>query len=96
MKTLTTLALSLTLLACTQTAENPKAIADKYWQLLQSGNTSEAEKLISIASQGDFSAHTNRIGTISQLENGEARTLISTTITTINSTNNHSYYNFAW
>lgn len=91
MKTLITLALSLTLLACTQSAGNPKAIADKYWQFLQSGNTAEAEKLISIASQGDFSAHTDRIGTISQLENGEARALVSTTITTINSTNNRSY-----
>ena len=91
MKILTTLALSLALVACTQPAENPKVIADKYWQLLQSGNSAEAEKLVSIASRRDFSAHTDRIDTISQLKNGETRTLVSTTITTTNSTNNFSH-----
>lgn len=91
MKLLITLALSLTLLACTQPADNPKAIADKYWQLLRSGNTAEAEKLVSIASQADFSTHSDRISTISQFENGAARALVSTTITTSNATTNRSY-----
>lgn len=91
MKILITLALSLTLLACTQPAENPKTIADKYWQLLQSGNTIEAEKLVSVDSRRYLSSHTDRIDSISQLENGEARTLVSTTITTTNPGNNFSH-----
>lgn len=91
MKILITIALSFTLFACTQPAEDPKTIANMYWQLLQSGNITEAEKLVSAASRGDFSAHSDRIATISQLESGEARTLISTTITTTNPTNNFTH-----
>lgn len=91
MKILITIALSFTLFACTQPAEDPKTIANMYWQLLQSGNITEAEKLVSVASRRNFSAHSDRIATISQLENGEARTLVSTTITTTNPTNNFTH-----
>ena len=91
MKLIIALALSFTLFACTQPAESPKTIADKYWQLLQSGNTDEAEKLVSIASRRDLPEHRKHINTISQLENGEAKTVVSTTITTTDPANNFSH-----
>ena len=45
---------SFILAACTLTAEDPKTVADKYWQYLQTGNTTEAEKLISLNSSRAF------------------------------------------
>ena len=82
---------STVLTACTQTIQDPKVIADKYWQHIQSGNLSEAEKLISSDSQQAFSQHSKRISTATQLNNGEATTIISTTITTINPDNKYTY-----
>ena len=81
----------LLLTACTQPAEDPKSIADKYWQHLQSGNTTEAEKLISINSRLAFTKHNNRIASITQLNNSQATTIVSTTITTINPKTNFSH-----
>lgn len=80
----------LTLVACTQPSEDPKSVADKYWLLMQSGNTTEAEKLISINSRRVFSKHKNRISSISQLSNSNATTIVTTTVTTINPVNNYS------
>lgn len=91
MKKLITITLSLTLLACMQPAENPNVIADKYWQLLQSGNTVEAEKLVSTNSKQNITEHSDRIENISQLDNGETRTIVSTTIKTINPVSNASH-----
>jgi len=82
---------SLFLMACTKPAEDPKSIADKYWQHLQSGNTTEAEKLISTNSKRAFTDHNNRVASIAQLNNSDAKTIISTTITTINPETQLSY-----
>jgi flagellar biosynthesis/type III secretory pathway protein FliH len=82
--TLILLLLSFSLFACKQPAEDPKSVADKYWQYLQQGNVSEAEKLVSTNTRHIFSEHSNRVDSAAQLENGEAKTFVSTTITTIN------------
>ena len=82
---------ALLLSACTQPAEDPKSIADRYWSHLQTGNTAEAEKLISTSSRRAFTEHNNRIASITQLNNSEAKTIVSTTITTINPKTHFSY-----
>ena len=82
---------SFTLLACSQPAEDPKTVADKYWLHLQTGNISEAEKLVSTNSRRFFSEHSSRINSSSQLENSKAKTFVSTTVTTINPDNNYSH-----
>jgi len=83
--------ISFTLMACIPQAEDPKTVADKYWQYVQSGNISEAEKLISTNSQQALTEHSSRIGTNAQLKNGAAKTIVTTTITTINPDNNLSH-----
>ncbi len=70
--------------ACNQPAEDPKAVADKYWLNMQAGNITEAEKLVTTNSRHALSAQADRMPSIAQLDNGEARTIVSTTITTIN------------
>jgi len=82
------LLLSFTLFACTQPAEDPKAIADKYWQHIQTGNINEAEKLISKNSQQALQTHRNRLDENTKINNGKATTIVTTTITTIDSDNN--------
>lgn len=82
------LLLSLTLIACTQPAENPKTIADKYWQYMQTGNISEAEKLASHNSQHLLQKHSDRLDANTQINSGEATTIVNTTITTIDADNN--------
>ncbi len=77
-------ALSAGMAACTQPVEEPKSVAQKYWQLLQAGNTQEAEKLITANSQLAFKEHSARILSNTQFDPGETRTIVSTTITTIN------------
>jgi len=83
--------LGLFLTACTQPASDPKSIANQYWQHLQSGNTLAAEKLISIGSHRTLFEHSDRMASISQLNNGEAKTIVSTTITTITPNTNFTY-----
>lgn len=70
--------------ACNQPADDPKAVADKYWLNMQAGNITEAEKLVTTNSRHALSAQADRMPSIAQLDNGEARTIVSTTITTIN------------
>lgn len=82
--------LCFTVIACNQSAEDPKTVADKYWQLLQAGNTAEAEKLVSTNSKRNFANHTNRIGTMDTLENAEARATVSTSITRTDPNTNYS------
>jgi len=86
-----TLLIALLLTACTQPAEDPKTIADKYWHYLQTGNTIEAEKLVSINSRRAYSDHTSRISNISELKNGDAKTIVSTTITSIDPNTNYTH-----
>lgn len=82
------IASALSLSACTQPAEDPKTIADQYWQHIQSGNTVEAEKLISVNSQQAYNENNHRKTAIEQFSNSDAITIVNTTITTINPHNN--------
>lgn len=75
---------TLTLAACTPTADDPKTVADKYWNHLQSGNLEEARKLALPGNQQALQLHSNHIISNSQFHNEEAKTIVSTTITTIN------------
>jgi flagellar biosynthesis/type III secretory pathway protein FliH len=80
---------ALTLSACNQPADDPRTVADKYWLNMQAGNISEAEKLVSLNSRQALPAQADRMASIAQLDNGKARTIVSTTITTINPDTNH-------
>lgn len=80
---LTLLLISFTLTACVPTTESPKKIADKYWQFIQTGNTTEAEKLVSANSLQNNSDNHHKIN-IEQFSNDEAITIVTTIITTIN------------
>lgn len=82
------LLLSFILPACSQPAEDPKSVAEKYWNLLQHGKITEAEKMLSSNSR-QIAPHSKRINSNTILSNGEATTVISTTITT---TNPHTHY----
>ncbi len=82
---------SITLASCTQPAEDPKAVADQYWQYMKNGNHVEAEKLISINSRQAFEQHKNRINTIDQLSTNEATTIVSTSISTTNPSTNYTH-----
>lgn len=90
MKKMLLLLSSITLIACTQPADDPKTVADKYWQLLNEGKTLEAEKLVSINSRRDFSQHINRVTKDTPIESGDSKTIVSTTITTTNPQTNYS------
>jgi len=73
---------ALALSACNQQAEDPKTVADKYWQNMQTGNIAEAEKLVTTDSRNALPAQTERMTSIATVDNGEARTIVTTTITT--------------
>ena len=81
---------SVTLFACTLPVDDPKTVADHYWQHLQNGNTVEAEKLISLNSRYAFSESKDHLPEITQLTNSDAITTVKTTLTTINPDNNRS------
>ena len=89
-KPLTTLPLILTLLAslalvaCSQPADDPEAVAKKYWLYLQNGNIKEAEKLITIDSRQAFTGHMNRVTPRTRINTSAARTTVDTTITSTN------------
>jgi uncharacterized protein (UPF0210 family) len=90
-KFLILLIISATLAACNQSVADPKTVADKYWQYLQTGNMIEAEKLLSTNSLSIFSEHTSRISSHTKLENSEAKTLVNTTITSLNPETGYSF-----
>ena len=79
---------AIALSGCMQPADNPKTIADRYWQFIQAGNTVEAEKLISVNSRRVYSENNHRSAAIEQFSNDEVVTIISTSITTISPHNN--------
>lgn len=85
------LLLSLTLLACNQPAQDPKTVADRYWQYIQAGNLIEAEKLVTTGSLNTLQEHRRRMETITQLNNSEAVTIVNTSITTINPNSNYRH-----
>jgi hypothetical protein len=89
--TLLVLSISLTLSACNLSSDDPKTVADKYWQYLQSGNISEAQKLTATRNQQALLQHSNHITANSQLQNEEAKTIVSTTITTLNPGTNYTH-----
>lgn len=82
--------LSFSLVACTQPADDPKIVADRYWQHMQTGNVNEAKKLVSTNSQRTLQDHTSRINPNTQISNGTASTIVNTTITTVDP--NSSYH----
>ncbi len=88
---LSTLLLSFTLFACSQPAQDPKAVAEQYWQYLQTGNIQEAEKLISVNSRQAFAGHRDRISPYTQINNSETKATVTTSITTTNPDNNFSH-----
>ena len=64
-------ALITLLSACGQAAEDPRSVADRYWQNLQTGNDIEAEKLISINSRQAFATHSEAIDSNTQIYNDD-------------------------
>ena len=82
---------SLLLSACTQAAEDPKAVADKYWQYMQSGKLNEAEKLVSADSLHALPEHSKRLDANTSVSPDKATTIVTTTITTIDPDNNYRH-----
>ena len=80
-----------TLLACSLQPEDPKTVADRYWQYLQNGNTVEAERLVSINSRYTFSENNELSPSITQLSSGEAITTVRTTVTTVEPESKETY-----
>lgn len=91
LNTLLLLSIILTLSACNLSPDDPKTVADKYWRYLQSGNISEAEKLTAPHNQQTILQHSNHVTANSQLQNEEAKTIVSTTITTLNPDTNYTH-----
>jgi hypothetical protein len=86
--------ISFILFACSQPAQDPKTVADRYWQNLQVGNTVEAEKLVSLNSRYTFSESKDRTAAITKVSNSDAVTTVNTTITMIgpdNKTHSQSF-----
>lgn len=83
------LVLGFSLTACMQPADDPNTVAEKYWLHMQTGNVSEAEKLVSTNSRHNLSEQIRLMESIEQVENGEASTTVTTTITTISPDTNY-------
>ena len=88
---LLTVLLSVSLFACNQAAEDPKSVADKFWQHMQTGNTIEAKKLVSTNSHAAFTKLKDKIATIQQLKNNDAITIVNTTITSAEPDNSYTH-----
>lgn len=73
----------LALFACSQSVQDPKSVADRYWQNLQVGNTVEAEKMVSLNSRYTFSDIKDSMPAITQVTNGDAETIVKTTVISI-------------
>jgi hypothetical protein len=82
---------ALALSACNQQADDPKAVADKYWLNMQAGNLAEAEKLVTTDSRPVLSAQAKRMSSITSVDNGEAKTIVTTTITTTKPDSDYRY-----
>ena len=76
--------LSITLSACLPINDDPKTVADKYWQSIQAGNLKQAEKHVSVIDQQRLVQHSNHITADSLLQNKQAQTIVNTTIITTN------------
>ncbi len=91
--------LSFILVACTQPTENPKTVADKYWQYIQAGNIKEAKKLTTENNRNIVQKHINRINKNTKINTDAATAIVNTNITTTESiktnsaaTNSSSHY----
>jgi hypothetical protein len=91
LRPLLSLLLILSLVACTQPADDPKIVADRYWQHIQTGNVDEAKKLVSTNSQRALQDHTSRINPNTQISNGATTTIVNTTITTVDPNSNYHH-----
>lgn len=85
------LLLCFSLVSCMQPADDPKTVADRYWQHIQTGNVNEAKKLVSTNSQGTLQDHTSRINSNTQISNGATTTIVNTTITTVDPNSNYHH-----
>jgi len=74
------LTVSLLITACTKPADNPQQVAEKYWRLIQSGNTKAAELLVSKQSRQTFSHDIKSIKPVKNFVLKGSRTTISTII----------------
>jgi ElaB/YqjD/DUF883 family membrane-anchored ribosome-binding protein len=90
-RTIAIFALVTAVTGCLQKSDDPKAIADHYWQLLKEGKYTQAEKYLTRDSRHRISDDAKLIDSIGKLENGEARTIVTTTITRINPKTRYSY-----
>ncbi len=82
---------SLLLTGCNQPVDNPKTVADKYWQHIQAGNLVEAEKLATANSQTALQQHQQRLSANTSLSNDNATTTVTTTITTVDPSTNYQH-----
>lgn len=82
---------AFTLTACMHSADDPRTVADTYWSHLQNGNIEEAKKLAANSDEQVILQHSNHIIAGSQVETETARTIVSTTITTVNPTTNYTH-----
>ena len=94
MKSITVLFTVLFVAACSQPAQNPKAITQQYWQAIIDGDTETAAALVSNESQPAFDDHLAEINAqhpnISQVALDDQQTHV---ITTINPDDNKPYQN---
>lgn len=89
--TVITIISALLISACNQTAQDPKTVADSFWHHLQTGNMLEAEKQVSSNSHHVFMENKMQLASIDKVDNTDAVTTVSTTITQIDPTTNISY-----
>jgi hypothetical protein len=64
-------------------AEDPKAVADKYWQYLRNGNSVEAERLVSADSHDTFSSTHELPSSIEQLNTSDTIAIVKSKVTTV-------------
>ncbi len=71
---------SLLITACTKPAENPQQVAEKYWQLIQSGNTKAAKLLVSSQSRPTFDADMKQLKPVKSFILKGSRTSVTTVL----------------
>lgn len=79
--TLYLLAAASLITACSKPAEDPQQVATQYWQLIQSGNTAAAEKLVSRDSLDAFQESLQPLQPGQQFMVGQSQTTVETQLT---------------
>ncbi len=72
------MATTLLISACAKPAEDPTAVANKYWKLIQSGNTKAAERLVATKSRQAFESSIKNLKSVQHFELKNSRTSITT------------------